>query len=153
MGFSTVFQEFFLNCTSVIVHCRARQLSDLGCFPWKKRKKKIEWNWRLQKGPTKSHFFASRFHSHDTSGTKKNPKVARDGHKIAENRNKFWRDNTFNGTNISTEKILHNGKNPLPKLISGLSVIAGASDFPWLLWARHLEIEQKQLPSCLIHLY
>lgn len=42
----------------------------------------------MQKGPNKSHFFASRFHSHDTksSGTKKNPKVARDGHKIAENR-------------------------------------------------------------------
>ena len=39
----------------------------------------------------------------------------------------------FNGTNMSTEKILHNGKNPLPKLISGLSVIAGASDFSWLL--------------------
>ena len=107
MGFSTVFQEFFLNCTSVIVHCRARQLSYLGCFPWKKRKKKIEWSWRLQKGPTKSHFFASRFHSHDTSGTKKNLKVARDGHKIAENRNKIlagqyfqWNEH-FNWKNIT----------------------------------------------------
>lgn len=98
-GFLNGFSRVFFNCTSVIVHCRARQLSDLGCFPWKKRKKKIEWNWRLLKGPTKSHFFASRFHSHDTSGTKKNPKVARDGHKIDENRTI-----NFGGTILSMER-------------------------------------------------
>ena len=84
---------------------------------------------------TKSHFFASRFHSHDTSGTKKNPKVARDGHKIAENRTI-----NFGGTILSMERTFQRKKYyimertlRLPKLISGLSLIAGTSDFPWLL--------------------
>ena len=53
----------------------------------------------MQKGPNKSHFFASRFHSHDTSGTKRNPKVARDGHKIAKNRTI-----NFGGTILSMER-------------------------------------------------